>query len=269
MDSLIEEDHRLIRCQYINMKIMTIASGSKGNCTVVICNDTKLIIDMGISFLTLKKCLEENSFSLSEFSGILITHCHKDHTKGLASLISKTNLQAYIPEEMYDSLKEYLPYPRCNFIDDKFNINDVEIELIHTSHDVPYSVGFIIKQDNKSIVYVTDTGYINRKYLNKMINHNLYMIESNHDEVMLMEGPYPRFLKERVISDRGHLSNNTTAKYLKKIVGPNTNNIILAHISEKNNTKEKVLETIKKAELRDDINIFIADQYENGPIIEV
>ena len=78
-----------------------------------------------------------------------------------------------------------------------------------------------------------------------------------------------RFLKERVISDRGHLSNNTTAKYLKKIVGPNTKNIILAHISEKNNTKEKVLETIKNAELRDDINIFIADQYENGPLIEV
>ncbi len=269
MDSLIEEDHRLIRCQYINMKIMTIASGSKGNCTVVICKDTKVIIDMGISFLTLKNCLERNSFSLEDFSGILITHCHKDHTKGLASLINKTNLQAYIPDEMYDSLKEYLPYQRCNFIDDKFNINDVEIELIHTSHDVPYSVGFIIKHDDKSLVYVTDTGYINRKYLNKMINHNLYLIESNHDEVMLMEGPYPRFLKERVISDRGHLSNNTTAKYLKKIVGPNTKNIILAHISEKNNTKEKVLETIKNAELRDDINIFIADQYENGPLIEV
>ena len=251
------------------MKIKTIASGSKGNCTVVICEDTKLIIDMGISFLTLKKCLEENSFSLSDFSGILITHCHKDHTKGLASLMSKTKLQAYIPEKMYDSLKEFIPYQRCIFIEDNFKINDVEIELIHTSHDVPYSVGFIIKHDEKSLVYVTDTGYINRKFLNKMINHDLYLIESNHDEVMLMEGPYPRFLKERVISDKGHLSNNTTAKYLKKIVGPNTKNIILAHISEKNNTKEKVLETINGVSLREDINIFIADQYEPGPLIEV
>ena len=241
------------------MKIKTIASGSKGNCTVVICEDTKLIIDMGISFLTLKKCLEENSFSLSDFSGILITHCHKDHTKGLASLMSKTKLQAYIPEKMYDSLKEFIPYQRCIFIEDNFKINDVEIELIHTSHDVPYSVGFIIKHDEKSLVYVTDTGYINRKFLNKMINHDLYLIESNHDEVMLMEGPYPRFLKERVISDKGHLSNNTTAKYLKKIVGPNTKNIILAHISEKNNTKEKVLETINGVSLRE----------EPGPLIEV
>ena len=129
------------------MKIKTIASGSKGNCTIVICKDTKLIIDMGISFLTLKKCLEENSFSVEEFSGILITHCHKDHTKGLASLISKTNLKVYIPEEMYDSLKEFIPYQRCNFIEDFFNINDVEIEIIHTLYNVIYQIGFIIKNN--------------------------------------------------------------------------------------------------------------------------
>ena len=102
-----------------------------------------------------------------------------------------------------------------------------------------------------------------------MKEKDVYIIESNHDEIMLMDGPYPRFLKERVISDKGHLSNNTTAKYLKKIVGPNTKNIILAHISEKNNTKEKVLETINEVSLREDINIFIADQYEPGPLIEV
>ena len=251
------------------MKIKTIASGSKGNCTIIICNETKLIIDMGISFLTLKKSLEENSLSLSDFSGILITHCHKDHTKGLSSLVNKTDINAYIPEEMYESLKEFIPYSRCKFVPDKFEINDIEIELIHTSHDAPYSVGFIIKQNNKSIVYVTDTGYINRKFLNRMVNHNLYLIESNHDEVMLMEGPYPRFLKERVISDKGHLSNKTTAQYLKKIVGPNTNNIILAHISEKNNTKEKILEAINSIGLNNKINIFIAEQYEEGPFIEV
>ena len=251
------------------MRIKTIASGSKGNCTIVICKETKLIIDMGISFLTLKKSLEENSLSLSDFTGILITHCHKDHTKGLSSLVKKTNLEVYIPEEMYDSLKELVPYSKCKFIDDIFNINELEIELIHTSHDVPYSVGYIIKNNDKSLVYVTDTGYINRKYLAKMVNHDLYMIESNHDEVMLMEGPYPRFLKERVISDKGHLSNLTTTRYLKKIVGPKTKNIILAHISEKNNSKEKVLETINQADLDKKIKITLADQYEEGPFIEV
>ena len=102
-----------------------------------------------------------------------------------------------------------------------------------------------------------------------MENCDLYLIESNHDEVMLMEGPYPRFLKERVISDKGHLSNKTTTRYLESITGTKTKNIILAHISEKNNTKEKVLEEIDNSNINKNINIYIADQYEPGPIIEV
>ena len=252
-----------------SIKIKTIASGSKGNCTIVLCNGTNIIIDMGISFITLKRSLEENSLSFDDFQGVLVTHCHKDHTKGLATLVNKTKLEVLIPEDMYESLKEYIPYAKCKFIEDKFNINDVEIELIHTSHDAPASVGYIISQGEKSIVYVTDTGYINRKYLKKMVNHNLYLIESNHDEVMLMEGPYPRFLKDRVISDSGHLSNNTTAKYLNNIIGPKTKYVILAHLSEKNNTKEKALEAMQEVGLDKKVEILIADQYEEGPIIEV
>lgn len=251
------------------MKVKTLASGSKGNCTIVLCDNTNLIIDMGISYLTLKKSLEENSLSFQDFSGILITHSHNDHIKGLASLIKHTNLTVYIPEGMYDSLKEYVPYPKCHFIEDEFFINDVKIELIHTSHDAPASVGFIIEQNNKSLVYVTDTGYLNRKYLTKMVGKDAYLIESNHDERMLMDGPYPRFLKERVISDTGHLSNHTTAKYLKKIIGPNTKNIILAHLSENNNTEEKALEAMYEEGLDKQATIFIAKQYEEGPTIEV
>ena len=146
------------------MKIKTIASGSKGNCSIVLCDETNFIIDMGISYLTLKKSLEENSLSFDHFTGILITHNHKDHVNGLASLVKKTKLPVFIPQEMYDGLKELIPKERCIFIEDIFDINDVKIELIHTSHDAPYSIGFIINQNNKSIVYVTDTGYINRKY---------------------------------------------------------------------------------------------------------
>ncbi len=251
------------------MKVQTIASGSKGNCTIVLCNDTNLIIDMGISYLTLKNSLEENFLSFDNFNGILITHCHKDHTKGLSSLIKKTNIPVYIPEKMYDSIKEYVPYPRCIIIDDEFYINDIKINLLHTSHDAPCSVGFIIRNNDKSLVYITDTGYINRKILNNIVGKDCYIIESNHDEVMLMDGPYPRFLKERVISDKGHLSNITTAKYLKKIVGKNTKNIILAHRSETNNTEEKILEAINNVELDKNINIYIARQNEEGPLIEV
>lgn len=251
------------------MKIKTIASGSKGNCSIVLCDETKFIIDMGISYLTLKKSLEENSLSFEDFTGILITHNHKDHINGLSSLTKKTRLPVFIPKEMYDGLKEILPQEHCKFIDDEFRINDVTIELIHTSHDAPYSVGFIISQQDKSIVYITDTGYINRKYLNKMNNKDLYLIESNHDEVMLMDGPYPRFLKERVISDKGHLSNTTTAKYLQKLIGSKTKYIMLAHISEKNNTEELAYETTKKILNDNEITVLVAKQYEESQMIEV
>lgn len=251
------------------MKIKTIASGSKGNCSIVLCDETKIIIDMGISYLTLKKSLEENSLSFDQFTGILITHNHKDHTNGLSALIKKTNLNAFIPKEMREGLEDILPEDRCIYIDDNFNINDVNIELIHTSHDAPCSVGFIINYNGKSLVYVTDTGYINRKYLNKMTKKDLYLIESNHDEVMLMDGPYPRFLKERVISDKGHLSNTTTSKYLRKLVGENTKYVILAHISEKNNTEKLAYECTKRELESTNIEIIIAKQYEESPMLEV
>ena len=251
------------------MKFKVLASGSKGNCTVIVSEQAKIIIDMGISYLTLKKSLEEDSLSLNDFTGILITHCHKDHTNGLASLVKHTKLKVYIPIKMYDSLKELISKDDCIFIEDNFKINDLKIELIHTSHDAPSSVGYIIENNNKTLVYVTDTGYINRKYLSKMTEKDCYIIESNHDEKMLMDGPYPRFLKERVISDTGHLSNKTTAKYLKKIMGDKTKYVLLAHLSEKNNTPEKALEAMKNEEIDKQAKVLIASQYEMSEILEV
>lgn len=251
------------------MKVQLLSSGSKGNCAIILSDDANIIIDAGISFITLKKKLEENSLSFDIFDAILITHCHKDHTSGLSSIIKHSNINAYVPEKMYESIKDYIPYTRCNFIDDEFNINSLDIELIHTSHDAPSSVGYIIKSNNKKMCYVTDTGYINRKYLSKMVGMDCYVIESNHDEVMLMDGPYPRFLKERVISDKGHLSNITTAKYLKKIIGTNTKNIVLAHLSETNNTEELALKTVREQVTDNKIQIIAARQDEVSKLIEV
>ena len=251
------------------MKIQVLASGSKGNVTIVLCDDIKLIIDMGLSYLTVKRMLEEKGLAYEDFSGILITHGHSDHIKGLESLIKHTKLDVFIPQKMYIDLENIVPESRCQFIDDNFNIGAVNIELIHTSHDTNYSVGYIIKYQDKELVYVTDTGYINKKFLKKMINKDIYIIESNHDEQMLMDGPYPRFLKERVISDRGHLSNKTTARYLKNIVGEKTKYIVLAHLSEKNNTEELAFNETSSMITDKNIDILIARQDEVSKLIEV
>lgn len=253
------------------MKIKVIQSGSKGNCTIILSDTIKLIIDLGISYKNLIEEITKLDLDISDFAGLLITHNHKDHIKGVETFIKKSNLKLFIPQKMFKSLKEFIPIlteDDCIYIDDDTDILGMHINLIHTSHDAPFSVGYNIECNGKTLTYVTDTGYINRKFLNTMINKDMYIIESNHDEEMLMNGPYPRFLKERVISDYGHLSNYTTAKYLKKIVGSNTKNVVLAHISETNNTKELAYNTIKN-ELDDNINITIAYQDTGTEVIEV
>ena len=251
------------------MKIKILASGSKGNSSLIICDNTKLLIDIGLSFARIKSHLELNGININDITGLLITHSHSDHIKGLKTFTKETDIKIYIPKDMYHELEEIVPIDRCIFIEDIFNINDVNIELIHTSHDTDFSVGYIFEYKKKTLVYVTDTGYINRRYLKKMEDKNVYVIESNHDEAMLMDGPYPRFLKERVISDRGHLSNKTTAGYLKKIVTDNTKCVVLAHISEKNNTIDLAYQEANDVLKDKDVELLVAMQDEESKLIEV
>ena len=133
---------------------------------------------------------------------------------------------------------------------------------------VPFCIGFLIKDLNtdNELVYITDTGYINKKILDIIHNKNTYIIESNHDTELLRKGPYPFYLKQRILSDTGHLSNKDCCKYLKDLVGKDTKNIVLAHISENNNTKEIVLDEINNM-VNDNgfnyVNIYVAEQKHN------
>ena len=254
------------------MKIKAVRSGSKGNSTLLFTNNTKILIDAGIAYTTIKKSLEDEGISPKDLDGILITHNHSDHIKGLPILLKNTNTNVYIPKQMEEDLNSVVPIERFAFIDKSFDIGDFHIDLIRTSHDVTYSVGYIITDGKKTIFYATDTGYINRKYLKQMANLDLYFIESNHDEEMLSNGPYPYYLKQRVRSDYGHLSNKLTAAYLSKTVGDKTKNIILAHLSEKNNTEELAVQAIEEEFSNKQIpkkKIHVAKQYEDLPTIEV
>ena len=122
--------------------------------------------------------------------------------------------------------------------------NNIIIENIKTSHDTEDSRGFIITADKESVVYLTDTGYLNQKYFKKLINKEYYLFESNHDIHLLMNGPYPKWLRNRILSDYGHLSNKDASIYLSKLIGNKTKQIVLMHLSQKNNTEELALETI-------------------------
>ena len=252
------------------MNVQVLASGSKGNCTLIRTNNLNILIDIGITYQQLATELETINLNPKDLLAILITHTHSDHIKGLASLVKKTNIKVYVLEEMIEELSKKIPLDNLFIYEETLEIEELKINLIKISHDVE-GVGFIINHNTKSLVYITDTGYINRKYLPLMKNKNMYIIESNHDEEMLMEGPYPYILKQRVIGDKGHLSNKTTADYLLEIVGEKTKHIILAHISENNNTEELALNTTKNLLEENGIykNIIIAKQYEALDEIEV
>ncbi len=244
------------------MRVIIFGSGSKGNSTLLIGNNKKILIDVGFSYPTLIKDLEEYNYVPSDIDAILLTHTHKDHIAGLSTFIKRNHIPVYTNTKMSSEVLKLISENDIILADEDFSIDEFNITLIHTSHDAPGSVGFLINDNKTSLVYITDTGYINKKYLEKLINKNVYIFESNHDINMLMTGPYPYILKQRVLSDKGHLSNETAGTYLNELIGKDTKRVILAHLSEINNTKEIALDTVKSIINNNDIIIETAAQYE-------
>ena len=250
------------------MRAIILGSGSKGNSTLLIGNNKKILIDVGFSYPKMLMNLKEYNVSPKDIDAILITHTHTDHIGGLSTFIKKNNTIVYSNNKMYSELIKTVPEELINIMDDEYSIGEFNVTCIHTSHDAVGSVGFIINDDNSNLVYVTDTGYINKSYLKKMVNKNVYIFESNHDINMLMTGPYPYVLKQRVLSDKGHLSNELAGNYLKDLVGDNTKKIILAHLSEINNTPDIALATVKNIINNKNIEIDAALQNETYDIGE-
>ena len=250
------------------MRVCVLASGSKGNCCYIETDKTKILIDIGLNSLTTEKKLKEINVDPDEIEGIFITHTHKDHVEGLRVFNKKHKAKAYLTEIMYKELNQELK--NYEFITDKTIIKDIAVTAIKTSHDAEDSNGYIIENKNKEIVYITDTGYINIKNHKLLKNKNMYILESNHDVEMLMNNPnYPYHIKQRILGDKGHLSNKDSSYYLKKFIGDNTKHIILAHLSEHNNTDELALQTLNETIENNNIDIRIAHQETKTELIEV
>ena len=252
------------------MIVKVLSSGSKGNSTYIESNGTKILLDVGITFHTIETSLEEINKSVYDLDGVIISHEHHDHLGGIQSLSKKVQIPIFIKKELEKEVKRLVRDDLVNVIDDDFKIGSLSIKTFNNSHDVPNS-GYIIDDGTSSLVYITDTGYINRKNIDITKNKNIYIIESNHDEEMVMNGKYPYMLKQRVLSDTGHLSNKSATSYLKKVIGKDTKYIILAHISENNNTYELAYENAvdELGELFNKDNIIVAYQKEGAKIVEI
>ena len=252
------------------MTVSVLSSGSKGNTTFIQTNNTKILIDAGNTSKYILEKLNEINVDPTTIDAILITHTHIDHVKGLPVLLKKINPCVYITQKMLKELEYLENYSIINT--DKIKIKDLDIDVIKTSHDTEDSVGYIVNNDDKSIVYITDTGYINQKYFNILSNRNVYIMESNHDIEMLNNSKYPFALRQRILSDKGHLSNYDSAKYISKFIGSKTKYVLLAHLSEENKTKELELETLDKRLKKEKIaidNIIIAKQNQATDLINI
>ncbi|MDE6141429.1 MAG: MBL fold metallo-hydrolase [Bacilli bacterium] len=254
------------------MLVSVLASGSEGNCTLIQTKNKKILIDLGMNNKYITTNLEELGIAPSEIDMVLITHTHADHTGAMKVFFKHNTPIVFLAEEMMSELEFLSDYPNLCFDDGPLNFTGLTIEIFKTSHDAPGSRGYIIKEGNSSFVYVTDTGYINYKLFDQLSNHDLYVFESNHDAELLMHGKYPAWLRARISSDVGHLSNSQAGFYLSRLIGPNTKEVVLAHISKENNDPELALATVREALNENHVefdNLVVAKQRERTDCIEI
>lgn len=221
------------------MRVSVLASGSKGNCTYIETNSLKILVDIGTSCAYVERSLRNIGVEPSKIDMIFLTHTHSDHVNGLRVFIKKYHPRVYLTLKMYEELD--IDINDYFYINRDMTIGDLNVTIVKTSHDVADSQGYVFTSLGKSVALITDTGYIHVKNFSKLKDKNMYIFESNHDVRMLREGRYPYHLQQRILSDRGHLSNKDSSYYLSEFVTKNTERIILIHLSEENNTPEKAV----------------------------
>ena len=214
-----------------------IASGSKGNATIIVSKQTVILIDMGITLTRLEEGLREINLTVNDITGALFTHDHTDHISGIRFLSPKImyGLQGTLP-----SLSNVV----C--VNKSFNIGDFEITPIETSHDATNPCAYLIKDKEESLFYMTDTGVFLEDCLPLVKDPTYLIIESNHDIKMLLNTNRTFELKNRIMSEKGHLCNEDSAIAAISIIGERTKEIVLAHLSEEANTPEVALDAYQK-----------------------
>jgi phosphoribosyl 1,2-cyclic phosphodiesterase len=233
----------------VQLNFCSLSSGSSGNCYYIGNEFHGILIDAGISATSVRKFLKDMNISMQTIMGVLISHNHTDHIKGLEVLTRKNNLPAFTTQKIWESILS----PNRNLSPDcirkiplqkKFHLAGFEIEAFPVNHDAPETIGFHICYGEKKITIATDLGHICQTAAPYIKVSNLLVIESNYDEEMLVNGNYPYYLKSRIRSDHGHLGNHQTSGFLASIISDNLSHICLAHLSKNNNTPEKALQTI-------------------------
>lgn len=228
--------------------LTTLASGSSGNCLLLSDGVTHLLLDAGISARRIVHSLRSLGLEASDLAGVLVTHEHTDHIAGLQTLTKQYALPVYASygtgrqlcyriAAMEDVLRPFDP-------GDVFAVGSLEVSSFATPHDTPASVGFTVSDGRRRAAVVTDLGVVTEEVRRRVDGCHLLVVETNHEPEWVTSGPYPPFLKARILSDHGHLSNMAGAALACAAVSKNARTVVLAHLSAENNTPEKALDTV-------------------------
>jgi phosphoribosyl 1,2-cyclic phosphodiesterase len=210
------------------MKYYSLASGSKGNCFVVQTNQTIVIIDCGSTKKHLINSFTNIDINYTQVDALLVTHGHSDHVSQV-KMFGNIPTFSPIPFNNGQGYQQVVPFM-------PFHINELTITPIPLSHDSEVTVGYIIEDAYEKLVYITDTGYVKNTLIPMIKDAHYIVLESNHDPEMLMNSRRPHGIKYRILSDNGHLSNQSCAEVLGKIVSLKTKEVVLAHLSEEANS---------------------------------
>lgn len=249
------------------MKVVVLSSSSKGNSTYIEMNNSKFLIDAGLGFNDIKDKLFTLGVTADELDFIVVTHAHSDHVRSIHSFNRVYNTKIYIGENTYNEYNKKELLKNYEFLDNITEINGIKFDKIPISHDRS-GYGFVFEHNGKSICYMADTGMIHTKFHKKMQNKTVYIFESNHDVMMEMNGTKDEMTKIRNIGDMGHLSNEDCAMYLNRLIGNDTTDIILIHISEHDNLPEKAYE-VNRTSIIDDIKIHMSYPDKMSDILEI
>ena len=235
------------------LTFLCLASGSSGNCYYLSDGETTILIDAGLSQRQIKKALKERNLSMAGVKGIFITHDHADHIKGVGNLSKDNYIPVYATAEVHKGMKK--SYCMTQNIEPELvrylekgevlQLGDFEIHSFEVPHDGSDNVGYFVKLGELNFCMVTDVGHITQEVSEHIGLANYLVLEANYDKSMLEMGPYPRYLKERIASETGHLSNEDCGNALLQFATPELKHVWLCHLSEENNHPELARKTVE------------------------
>lgn len=259
-------------------KFCSLYSGSTGNSSLVQTNNTKILIDAGESAKKISEALASLNIEPTQIDGILITHEHSDHIKGLGTFSKKYNVPVYANIETWNAMskqKEKLNNENIKYFTfDKFRIGDLSILPFSIPHDAANPCGFNIFYNDKKISVATDIGHMTKDIVNNLCNSSFILLEANYDPNILKCSSYPYSLKQRISGPNGHLSNDAAGETISYLAKHGLNTVMLGHLSKENNFPELAYKTVVEQLIENNVNenyfhLSVADRYNVSPIIDV